>query len=128
MKKKISPLEAARQLAEALVPTHAQKVITPDCPKCRAPLWAVACESCSAIHHYCETCKVEYVFSEAFLEWVVFNEAGTVVEIIPPRTVGTLPGRQGGEFVTLGNSKVFVRAAKKEAAANRKVARAAAGL
>lgn len=119
MRKTLSPIDAARKLSAPLAPPpeHAQKLITPDCPKCGAVLWSVACEVCAPrVHYFCEACQVEYSYSPAFGEWVRFDLSGQVIEIIPPRTVGTLPGREGGPYLTQGNSNRFFAGKKKAVA------------
>jgi hypothetical protein len=73
-----------------------QNLITPDCPKCGASLWAVPCARCHPRSHYrCESCKREFVYDEIFQEWKRFNAKGAVAEIIPKRAVGMLGGGVG---------------------------------
>lgn len=65
-----------------------QSVITPDCPKCHGILWAVPCRhagGCCRDHFECDACKLEWVFDPGTGEWLRFDHAGRVVEIIPPR-------------------------------------------
>jgi hypothetical protein len=65
-----------------------QKVLTPDCPRCRTfSLWAVPCpgENCGGEHYQCERCELEWVYREGTEEWLRFDPEGRILEILPPR-------------------------------------------
>jgi hypothetical protein len=65
-----------------------QRVITPDCPRCHDGLWFTPCPragQCADQHFYCEHCRVEWTYRESDATWYRFDQAGQVVERIPPR-------------------------------------------
>lgn len=107
IKNHTSPLEAAKRLHAPLTvppPEKSQKLITPNCPRCGAVVWATPCDICHPrVHHWCESCQVEFIYCESMREWTRFDAAGRVIEIIPQRVVGVLPGAAGGEYFTMGN-------------------------
>lgn len=65
----------------------AQKVITPDCPRCHGALWFVPCPQGGGdcAHFECTTCGVVWVHRPSDREWIRFDDAGQVLETIPPR-------------------------------------------
>lgn len=68
-----------------------QKVIAPDCPRCSGALWFVPCpheDACSDEHYECTACGVVWLLRMSSAdgpEWLRFDAAGQVVEILPPR-------------------------------------------